>query len=384
MGLLLILLHLLLILIIIIEPIVDRQRFVFTQPVRMRMIHTIFTVRRSCTSLLQTSTHPSSEYQALEDIVRLGHPPFYLRSKANHSEVIRFRQTASERLGSFWPRRDATCRYHQLIFDQGDRQVQAYSIRAGTNGEWTAKNQRVLLYIHGGGFVFGDYQLYSGYECYLSREYNMAVIHVEYRLVPEHSIQSAIDDVVTVYKSMLTADRDVHRRLIGMGDSSGGLLWLRLIQILVGEGLPCPCALILHSPWVDLSFTEIALDHHSQQKRLLYTLELLIHLRQQAMPGLGFIVGTQIPNNYTPELKRINPIEYSFRGFPPIYATVGTEEVFYTDALLLEGLIRDSQGQIIIEQGDGLMHTYSMFHLWAPEARTSQKRIRRFIQSLQI
>jgi epsilon-lactone hydrolase len=384
MGLITILLHALLGLIIIIEPIIEQQRFFVAQSVRMQMIHTIFTIRQSCLSVLQTSMHPSSEYQALEAIVRLSHPPFYLRSKANYSEVVRFRQTAKERLRSFWPRRHETCQFNQLRFDDGDQQALAYSIRAATNDEWKVKNQQVLLYIHGGGFVFGDFQLYSGYECYLSREYNVTVIHVEYRLVPEHSIQSAIDDVVTVYKSMLTADPDIHQRLIGMSDSSGSLLWLRLIQILVADGLPCPRALILHSPWVDFSFADIVFDRHSQQKRLLYTLELLIHLRQQAMPGLGFIVGMQIPNDYTPRLKQINPVEYSFRGFPPIYVTVGTEEVCYTDALLLEGLIRDNHGQITIEKGNGLMHTYSMFHLWAPEARTSQKSIRRFIQSLRM
>ncbi|CAF5135096.1 unnamed protein product, partial [Rotaria magnacalcarata] len=43
---------------------------------------------------------------------------------------------------------------------------------------------------------------------------------------------------------MLEFDRNITQRMIGMGDSSGGLMWLRLIQMMVEEQQPVPLGLV--------------------------------------------------------------------------------------------------------------------------------------------
>ncbi|CAF4406815.1 unnamed protein product, partial [Rotaria sordida] len=84
--------------------------------------------------------------------------------------------------------------------------------------------QPIILYFHGGGFVFGDIDTYSCFECHLSKSLNMLILHVDFRLVPEYSLEETIEDVINIYKILLDADSNIHRRLIGMGDSSGGML----------------------------------------------------------------------------------------------------------------------------------------------------------------
>ncbi|CAF4435148.1 unnamed protein product, partial [Rotaria magnacalcarata] len=71
--------------------------------------------------------------------------------------------------------------------------------------------------------------------------------------------------------------------MIGMGDSSGGLMWLRLIQMMVEEQQPVPLGLVLLSPWVDLRFMDIELDSDARENRVLLSLQLALNLREQIL-----------------------------------------------------------------------------------------------------
>ena len=55
-------------------------------------------------------------------------------------------------------------------------------------------------------------------------------------------------------KILLYIDPNIHQRLIGMGDSSGGMLWIYLLQWIVSNNKPVPRAVVLHSPWPSLDF----------------------------------------------------------------------------------------------------------------------------------
>ena len=68
---------------------------------------------------------------------------------------------------------------------------------------------------------------YSGFECHLSRLFNLTILHVEYRLCPEYPLPAAVDDGVALYQALLH-DNTPPSQLIFMGDSAGGgLAFLR-------------------------------------------------------------------------------------------------------------------------------------------------------------
>ncbi|CAF1474293.1 unnamed protein product [Rotaria magnacalcarata] len=52
--------------------------------------------------------------------------------------------------------------------------------------------------------------IYSGLECDLSRLFDITVIHLEYRLVPEHSLPSAVDDTLALYRVLLHDDSSTY------------------------------------------------------------------------------------------------------------------------------------------------------------------------------
>jgi acetyl esterase len=88
---------------------------------------------------------------------------------------------------------------------------------------------RTLVFLHGGGFVFGDVETHDGQARRLANRSRSAVLAVDYRRAPEHRFPAAPDDVDTAL-SWLDAHAPDHGlapdRVVAVGDSAGGNLAL--------------------------------------------------------------------------------------------------------------------------------------------------------------
>ena len=367
-------------LVLFLGPLPNRHTWHIPQSVRISIFHTIFKYRIRFLSYFEQQRNISAEYRAFQEIILLHYPRLYFPHSPSKSEINQFRSTAGRIFTGLHPKHsEQTCKIEPFILEYESRKVLAYSIRDGDMPAWTETNQKFLLYIHGGGFVCGDIQTYLRFECYLSREYHMPVIHIEYGLAPESTALSAIDDVVTAYRSMLKYDSNIHQRMIAMGDCSGGLLWLRLIQIIIEQKQPVPLALVLLSPWVDISFNKTKLDYNTET-HVEWSLRLVLSLREQAFRISQDKWGADYIVEFAQQLNKINPIDHSFQGFPPLYVIAGSNELFTSDAITLENKILQNNGQIALEISDELMHVYSIFPVWSWESKCSQHNIRTFIK----
>ena len=89
--------------------------------------------------------------------------------------------------------------------------------------------ERTLLFLHGGGFVFGDVDTHDGQSRRLANRTGSAVLAVDYRRPPEHRFPAAPDDVDTALAWLLvnagTRGLDLGR-IVACGDSAGGNLAL--------------------------------------------------------------------------------------------------------------------------------------------------------------
>ncbi|WP_157965407.1 alpha/beta hydrolase [Euzebya rosea] len=133
--------------------------------------------------------------------------------------------------------------------------------RARVRGEWheapgaTDRSGPILLYVHGGGFVFGSPETHRTLTGELSRRLGWPAFSVDYRLAPEHPHPAAADDVLRAWRWLL--DRGVDpSRVVVAGDSAGGHLALGLPSRAVRASMPVPAAVVALSPAADPGFTE--------------------------------------------------------------------------------------------------------------------------------
>lgn len=85
----------------------------------------------------------------------------------------------------------------------------------------------VLLYFHGGGFVFGDLHTHEPFCAEMARQLDMPVIAVDYRLAPENPWPAAPDDCEAAARWVAGNPADLGRvatSLVLAGDSAGGNL----------------------------------------------------------------------------------------------------------------------------------------------------------------
>ena len=100
-----------------------------------------------------------------------------------------------------------------------------------------ANARRVLINLHGGGFVLGSGSLIEAIP--IANLTGIPVVAVDYRLAPEHPFPAAVDDTVAVYRSFV--DRGHAPSSMGIyGSSAGGFLTAQTAVRLEREGLPLP------------------------------------------------------------------------------------------------------------------------------------------------
>jgi acetyl esterase/lipase len=282
------------------------------------------------------------------------------------------REHSKQMLTGLHPARSSSCLIEHHIFQYDNHKINMYSIQHDHIDDWKNSNRPIILYFHGGGFVFGGIDTYSGFECHLSKDLNMLVLHVNFGLVPEYSLVNTIKDVIDVYRILMHVDPNIHQRLIGMGDSSGGMLWIYLLQWIVSNNKPVPRAVVLHSPWPSLDFLNV----NARYIRDGYLSSAFVFRLRQLAIGKD-----KEWFKLTDEEKRqLSPEKNSFQGFPPLYITVGTNEIFTDEIRTMTKKMELAGVRVKLDEGEGLMHTYALFHLWSLKAKCVQRKIRQWVE----
>jgi acetyl esterase len=96
---------------------------------------------------------------------------------------------------------------------------------------------RALLYMHGGGYAFGDNQTHDHVIRALAVKLGMIVFSIEYRRTPEAAYPAALDDSLVAFEAVRSSDwikRFGHdpSRVYALGDSAGAHLAMTLMLAL--------------------------------------------------------------------------------------------------------------------------------------------------------
>jgi monoterpene epsilon-lactone hydrolase len=107
-------------------------------------------------------------------------------------------------------------------------------------------NDSCVLYIHGYGYIGGNFAEYKDLTCKISQLSNLPVYFPQYRVAPENHITDSVDDII---ESIIYIQKK-YKKIAIIADSAGGGLALLTIQKL---NLDIYCCMVLMSPFIDLA-----------------------------------------------------------------------------------------------------------------------------------
>ncbi|CAF4488691.1 unnamed protein product [Rotaria sp. Silwood2] len=333
----------------------------------LRLLHSVLTLKHS---LLSDQARPtlSAEYRAFENVLRM--KPL-IKHDALADPIIRVKDLRSTFSTNSIIPKPSQCQINKEVFVHDGHSVDTYWINYPPR-KLQKDSDKLLLYFHGGGYVSGDIQSHSGFECHLSELFNITILHVEYRLGPEHPLPAAVDDAIAIYRALFYQKISPSQMLF-MGDSAGGGLVLLTIQALLAHQLPVPRGVIALSPWTDLSTSGESYKRNREIDVLLYGDDI----DWGASQLLGLNHSQLLLNS-----PLVSPLFGSFKGFPPMFINVGTAEILEDDARQVVKKAQEAGVDVKFEEGLHLMHVYPVFFSYYPEARNTLDNINKWIQTI--
>jgi len=183
------------------------------------------------------------------------------------------------------------------------------------------KQERVILYLPGGGYIMRTPNLHAAMVTKLCRASNARALMVYYRLAPEHPFPASLDDAVSAYQWLL-AQGTPPENIIIAGDSAGGGLTLASLISLRDAGVPMPAGAIMISPVTDVD------DDSPSRWKNAGADSLLPRPGGRAINNRDLYVGKNNPKD-----PRISPIHGDLTGLPPLYLQVSDAELVLDDSL---------------------------------------------------
>jgi acetyl esterase/lipase len=239
----------------------------------------------------------------------------------------------------------------------------------GVPGEWIrvpeSREERVVLYFHGGGYVLGSVATHRDLISRIARSAGARSLAIDYRLAPEHAFPAAPDDCLRAYRWLL-ASGVAPTRLTIAGDSAGGGLVLATLLALRDAGDPLPAAAVCLSPWADLEGTGDSAQEGAVDDPLIPV---------EGLKGMGqlYLAGADARD------PRASPLHGDYRGLPPLLIQVGTREVLLDDARRVAERARAAGVNVHLECEEGLIHVWPLFGAGVPESREAVERIGAFV-----
>lgn len=239
---------------------------------------------------------------------------------------------------------------------------------SGVPVEWlslTTPDQRIILYLHGGGFAIGSCASHRAFVGRLAVVCHAQAVIPEYRLAPEHVFPAGLHDAVDVYAGLLETGWSAEQIIIA-GDSAGGGLTLSTLVEAHSRGLPMPRAIVLMSPWTDLTLSGESFETHATVDPWLAPAML--------GPMRDLYLGGGDPAN-----PLASPLWADLSQLPPTLIHVGDQEILLSDSLRLAERARDAGVEVEIEVGKDLWHVWHFFGPDLPDANEAVDRIGVFV-----
>lgn len=208
------------------------------------------------------------------------------------------------------------------------------------------RKNKLIFYIHGGGFVTGSAQERRAITVYIANKLGYNVAAVNYRLAPEYPFPTAPEDCLKAYKILLK--RYQAKDIIFMGESAGGNLALSLALMIKEQNLPKPTAVIAFSPPVQ--FGKILPSYIENEKT-------------DCILSAKFIQEVQEQYFQSEDQKILchpygSPYYGDLKGLPAILLIASRTEMLFEDSRMMYQALKKAGVDVLLKIRDKVMHRY--------------------------
>jgi epsilon-lactone hydrolase len=242
----------------------------------------------------------------------------------------------------------------------------------GVAAEWTstpgADPGRVILFLHGGGYIAGSLNSHRHLVAQAGREARARTLALDYRLAPENPFPAALEDAIAGHRFLLWEGYEP-KRIALAGESAGGGLAMATLVSMRYANLPLPGCAWLSSPWVDLEAIGPSMTAKAAADPLIqrpYLLEL----------------ASAYLNGRDPRTPLAAPLYADLRGLPPMLIQVGSAETLLDDAVRLAGVAGAADVQVRLEIWPDMIHAWHLFYQQLEAGRRSVAEAGAFIRSI--
>lgn len=235
----------------------------------------------------------------------------------------------------------------------------------------SAPHKKIFYQIHGGGFVSPFSDLYNRTALHFSQIGGDAdVFSVDYRTAPENVFPAALMDALDGWHWLLKQGY-APENITLCGESAGGGLCLALTMRLRDRGEPLPKALVLSSPWADMT----AGGESYQTKKT-----------EDAF--FGHPDAAKVPSHPVPTLYAgshdlydpyLSPVFGDYHDFPPMLIQTGEAELLLSDSNTVAERARKAGVQVDYRIYPGMYHTFYIVTPSLPESKTAWQRVEHWL-----
>lgn len=311
---------------------------------------------------IDRSARPSIEAEVLISIMKDQDMPGSSHSDvAPDWEVLRKGMDEKQQKNSPFPSIFGGCTKEAVV---GLEQYDAVWIRCGSS---TAQKEKVVLFVHGGGYVLGSVKSYEGTvgnlaitwqerfnQDELLKDTRVTFLLFNYSLAPEHDMDTILSDCVAVYRYLLDG-RDPSDVLF-MGDSAGGNMVLNLQLEAIRQGLPTPAGGVALTPWLDIAGGRDSYQRNNYEDPILSS-DFTDHLRAAAAPT------AEVQEKYSLTSRSVEELE----KIAPTISQIGTIDILYDENIAFSEMVKEVP-HLRVTSYEGMFHVFTNMPRVLPEA----------------
>ena len=215
---------------------------------------------------------------------------------------------------------------------------------------------KVLIHVHGGCYVLSPGESGTSEAIMMAGLGHFKVISVDYRMPPEAYFPAALDDAMTVYRSLIKSDSPKN---VGVfGTSAGGALVLEMMLRAKQAGLPMPGAIAPGTPMADVTKAGDSFYTNDMVDNVLVSRDGFCHA--------ATLVYAHGHNLRDPML---SPVYGDMHGFPPAILTTGTRDLLLSNTVRVHRKLREAGVEAQLEVFEGESHAQYQFDDRVPETK---------------